>query len=524
MSEKKWQIKCPTCQRSTLLHEDELGARHMIATMSALKDPANARRTLEDYTIACPRCDALIPFEPRSEYRRRKALAVSRRIERLVSELESMTGREREFHAMAGQLGAAVLEMLETDMPLETLFDSEDKLLSVFADEIRKSNTEPKRHRAWRWLQETLAIACSGIGERDDLPAAPVDDVEEKREALLRSLHELNQEQRPQAAAARSAPAPERSAPAAKAQGSLRFEFKQAHDNNVEAVAISRDGRIGLSVGWNPFVRVWNLETGKELPPLKADGNFLTSVIFLGDETRVAAAGSGGAVWIWDLASGRVVHCLRKHSFTVHSLAASADGRLLISGSGDGTARLWDTVKGSQVRKFGGFFGGTLDGPVLAVALSPDGAWALTGGGDHADTVKVWDTSNGQMAKTAHFPARAVVSVAFMSEHWKALVRSGFKLCVMDVTEGRIIGSVADASGDDFMAFHLAPGGQWAAGGSGAEVCVIEVGADPRHCIRQRLRGHEQGQSVKACAITSSGRRVISGGYDCSVMVWDTGL
>jgi endogenous inhibitor of DNA gyrase (YacG/DUF329 family) len=522
MSDKKWQIKCPKCQRSTQLNSDELSARHMLGFMSALKDPANARRMLEDYTIACPRCDALIPFEPRSDYRRRKALAVSRRIERLVSELETFTGSERDFHAMAGQLGAVVLQMLETDMPLETLFDSEDKLLSVFADEIRKTNAEPKRHRAWRWLQETFAIACSGIGERDDLPAAPVNDVEEKRESLLRSLNELHQEQRPQAAVAQSAPA--RAAPAAKAQGSLRFHFKQAHDNNVEAVAISRDGRIGLSVGWNPFVRVWNLETGQELPPLKADGNFLTCVIFLGDESRVAAAGSGGAVWIWDLASGRVLHCLRKHSFTIHTLSAAADGRLLISGSGDGTARLWDTDKGSQVRKFGGFFGGTLNGSVSAVALSADGAWALTGGGDHADTVKIWDTSNGQLAKTAHFPACAIKSVAFMSERWKALVQSGYKLHVLDVTEGKIIGSVADSNADHFMTFQLAAGGQWAAGGSGAEVCVIEVGADSKNSIRQRLRGHEQGKSVNACAITPSGRRVISGGYDLSLMVWDTGL
>lgn len=513
MSEKKWPIKCPHCQSSTQLNEDQLSARHMIGAMSALKDPANARRTLEDYSIACPHCDALMPFEPRSEYRRRKALAVSRRLERLVSELESLTGSEREFHSMAGQLGAVALQMLETDMPLETLFDSEDKLLSVFADEIRKCNAEPKRHRAWRWLQETFAIACSGIGERDDLPAAPAEEVEEKREALLSSLDELHQEQRPQ-------PAP---TPAAKSQSGLRFHFKKAHDNNVEALAISRDGRIGLSAGWNSFVRVWNLETGQELPSLKADGNFLTSVIFLGDETRVAAAGQSGALWIWDLASGRVLHCLRKHSFTIFSLAASADGRLLITGSGDGTARLWDTVKGSHVRKFGGFFGGTLSGGVAAVALSPDGAWALTGGGDHADTVKVWDTSNGQLAKTAHFPARAISSVAFMAVHWKALVQSGSKLCVMDVTEGKVIDRVADSNEDYFMGFQLASGGQWAAAGSGAEVCVIEFGADSKGSIRQRLRGHEAGMSINACAITPTGGRVMSGGHDCSVMVWDTG-
>ena len=146
MSDKKWQIKCPQCRRTTQLNADELGARHLIGAMAALQDPANARRTLEDYTIACPRCDALQPFEPRSEYRRRKALAVSRRVERLVAELDSLSGAERDFLAMAGKCGTIALQMLETDMPLENLFDCEDQMLSALGDEIRKDDTDPKRH------------------------------------------------------------------------------------------------------------------------------------------------------------------------------------------------------------------------------------------------------------------------------------------------------------------------------------------------------------------------------------------
>lgn len=525
MSNKQWPIKCPQCLRTTQLNADALGARHMIGATAALKDPANARRMLEDYTIACPSCDALMPFEPRSEYRRRKALAVSRRVERLVVELEGLTGGESDFHAMAGQLGALVLRMLETDMPLEKLFDSEEQMLSAFADEIRKTDVEPKRHRAWRWLQETFAIACSGIGERDDLPAAPAGDVEEKRDAFLRSLEELEQEKPPQAAAPAVAPRAAASpAPAAQAQGSVRFHFKQAHDNNVEALAISRDGRIGLSVGWSPVLRVWDLETGRELRQLKADGNFLTSVIFLGDESRVAAAGSSGALWIWDLASGQVIHCLRKHSFTIFSIAASADGTRVLTGSGDGTARLWDTNKGTHERKFGGFFGNTLNGGVSAVALSRDGAWALTGGGERADTLKVWDASNGQLAKTVHFPERALKAIFFMSERWKAIVQAGYKLRVLDVTEGKVIGSMAETKEDCFDAFQMVPGGQWAVAALGAEVCVIDLSAAPASCIRRRLSGHEPGKSVNACAITPNGRRAMSGGHDCSVIVWDTGL
>lgn len=521
MSEKKWQIKCLHCQRSTQLNADELAARHVLGAAFAMKDPANARRLLEDYTIACPRCDAPMPFEPRSEYRRRKALAVGGRVDRLAEELEQATDGERDLLALALKCGAIALQILETDMPLEVLFDSEDKLLSALGDEIRKTDAEPKRHRAWRWLQETFAIACSNIRERDDLPELPVDEVEEKRAAFLHALDELQEERRTQSAAASTAGSAARSAAGDETQGGIRFHFKQAHNNSVEAVAISRDGRTGLSVGWDGFVRVWDLETGRETDRLQAGDRFLTSVLFLGDESRVAAAGSGGVVYIWELAGGRLVHRLHKHSFTIHSIAASADGRLLLSGSGDGTARLWDTVQGTHLRKFGGFFGKTLSGGVSAVALSLDGAWALTGGGDCADTIKVWDTSNGVEAQKAHFPARAITTIKFLPQKWKAVVLSGCKLRVMDVSEGREIGILAD-TGDYFDCCCLAAGGRWAVAGHGSEVCVIDLNADMKSCIRRRLRGHQSGRTVKACAMTPNGRRVISGGDDLSVIVWDT--
>ncbi|MCB1278227.1 WD40 repeat domain-containing protein [Prosthecobacter sp.] len=518
MSEKKWQIQCPKCRRSTQLTEDDLRARHLIGTMSVMSDPTEARKVLEDYTIACPRCDALMPFEPRSEYRRRKALAVSQRINRLIDEIEGLQGDERDFLALAGKCAAIALEMLETDMPTDSLYECEDKLLSALGEEIKKTGADPKRHRAWRWLQEIFAIACSGIRERDDLPELPPDEVEEKRAELLKALEDLKEERgekRPHAAAPRASPDAPESSP--QSEGNVRFRFERAHDNNVEAVAISRDGRIGLSVGWNPHVRVWDLETGRELRQLKAGGNFLTSVIFLGDESRVAAAGADGAVWIWELASGRRLHRLNKHSFTIHSIAASADGRLLISGSGDGTARLWDTVKGSHLRKFGGFFGRTLPGAVSAVALSSDGAWALTGGGECADTVKVWDVSNGLEARTAHFPDRAVKAIHFLPEKWKAVVQSGSKLLILDVTEGRVIGQLANGNDDYFDAFNLAADGRWASAASGSKVCVIKTNTG----VQQHLSGHQPARSIYATAITPDGRRVISGSNDLSVIVWN---
>jgi WD40 repeat protein len=56
----------------------------------------------------------------------------------------------------------------------------------------------------------------------------------------------------------------------------------------------------------------------------------------------------------WDAATGEEVARLRGHADPVFSLAFSPDSKTLVSGSGDGTLRLWDTEplrEGSRARR-----------------------------------------------------------------------------------------------------------------------------------------------------------------------------
>ena len=57
-----------------------------------------------------------------------------------------------------------------------------------------------------------------------------------------------------------------------------------------------------------------------------------------------ATAGRDGMIWLWDLAEAEDVARLPSHKSFVWSLAFSADGATLASGSGDATVGLWDTA------------------------------------------------------------------------------------------------------------------------------------------------------------------------------------
>ena len=53
---------------------------------------------------------------------------------------------------------------------------------------------------------------------------------------------------------------------------------------------------------------------------------------------------------IWS--SGKEVRAFEGHTDSIVSLSVSSDGKCMIAGSFDGTARLWDIATGKQIRVF----------------------------------------------------------------------------------------------------------------------------------------------------------------------------
>ena len=136
------------------------------------------------------------------------------------------------------------------------------------------------------------------------------------------------------------------------------------------------------------------------------------------DGRTVAAGGSGGAL-LCDGATGRPRGEPVRHPGEVWTMAFSPDGRTLLTGSDDGTARLWDTT---TLRSLGP----PLEhrAPVRAAAFSADGRTVLTASRD--GTARLWDTVNSRPVGPPLEHQGDELSLAFSPDGRTALTASRY--------------------------------------------------------------------------------------------------
>jgi WD40 repeat protein len=107
------------------------------------------------------------------------------------------------------------------------------------------------------------------------------------------------------------------------------------------------------------------------------------------DGRTLAVGDAGGAVFIEDLATGRVWRGRGEHQAAVLNLAFSADGGSVASVSDDQDVMVWDVATGQLRLTLAGH-----SGRVLGAAFAPDGRTLYTDGLDAS--VIEWDVSGGR--------------------------------------------------------------------------------------------------------------------------------
>ena len=160
------------------------------------------------------------------------------------------------------------------------------------------------------------------------------------------------------------------------------------------------------------------------------------------------------------------------HSGAINAVAISSDGKFVLTGGSDGTARLWQNLTamefvGRELRQFT-----APAGKVNAVAFTPDNRFAIVG--DNGGIIRFWDTTTGEQS------------------------------AVLD-------------TGIPVLALAISPDGKFlAAGGASTTIQVWDVSARKEVF---KLKGHTA--IIKSLTYSADGRFIVSASSDASAILWN---
>lgn len=161
------------------------------------------------------------------------------------------------------------------------------------------------------------------------------------------------------------------------------------HKGAVTALAFSSDGALLATGSQDKTFRLVRLADGKVLGTVETPSP-IGAIAFVLNGEQIATGHADSKLLTWRLPgeSPKPVKNFEGHAGPVTSLISVVGGKQLLSGSRDGTVRLWDADTGKILRQF------KHGGPVNAIAVSPDGGKIASASSNN--TAKIFRFDNAE--------------------------------------------------------------------------------------------------------------------------------
>jgi eukaryotic-like serine/threonine-protein kinase len=286
------------------------------------------------------------------------------------------------------------------------------------------------------------------------------------------------------------------------------------HGGPLFVLAYSHDGRYLAAAGEGGAVTLWDTATGRAVLYPANHGCFVCDLVFSRDGSWLATVGRNGEIIVWDAATGKEACRVPGGRWA----AFSPDGRYLASGRGRAVTVRY-AATGREVV--------TLSAPMSQVnygAFSPDGRYLAVGGCEDwgprrhewGGTVQVWEFTTGQRVGGPRRYGSPVDSLAYGADGRRLWVGQASALVATDAATGEVSGEIPEiARGRD--RFALSANDRYLAYLTRDNtVRVWDLRLE-----REAFTFRGQTSTLTTVAISPDGGRIAWGGADRNVKVRD---
>ena len=279
--------------------------------------------------------------------------------------------------------------------------------------------------------------------------------------------------------------------------------------------SVSSDGRVYYATGFEDgAIRLWDRERKTAIEePMKGHSRKVLTLSFGGLMGDYLASGSEDQnIIIWDVERREKKYApLRGHSGPITSLAFRFFAQTLVSGSLDGTVRLWDVSTGETLHVFSA---SGMGGVYSVACIDLEYRYILSGSED--GIIRMWDTKHREVPPKKYVGHMGkVISLAVADDPRGIRFASGSsdgKIRVWDVEREREI------VGGHVNAIAVSPNGEYLVSASeNGTVSVWRIGTG------ELVLGPLEGHSKRATSLSFSpdGLRFASGSEDGTVRIWN---
>ena len=302
----------------------------------------------------------------------------------------------------------------------------------------------------------------------------------------------------------------------------------QGHEEAVNDVAFSLGGDLVVSGAKDGTTHVWDsrgdlarTELAFHRWPIQAVAVQPTGegrIVSCSERTVVnqRLTADDGELILWDSGSGEPLRRLRGHEGPITSVVFDHEGKRILSGSMDRTARLWDAQTGRLLKTFSGH-----EKWIDAVAITHDGTRVITGSGDRIVRILDAETTEVLHELAGH---RGPVSALAISPDGTHLASAGKDVLIWDL--GGALGEPDTALNisSSIRSLAYSPDGQRLAVGLSnkhVQIWELSTGAGGDGQAKLLVTQQDHSAEVRAVAFTPDGSRLASASADGTIRIRD---